>query len=91
MKQSIYSIFDTVAEMFNKPFAHHNDGTAVRDFDQGMSDNPNKNDFVLYKIGEFTDHDGAIAPVSAPIKIKTGFEVGNENTETPAALKKQAS
>jgi hypothetical protein len=74
MKQSLYSIYDTVAELFNKPFTEINDATAMRAFTEMASKQPHKNDYALYKLADFIDHNGEIAPCE-PQKIMTGFDV----------------
>lgn len=80
MKLSIYSIYDTVAMVFMKPFTDINDGTAKRLFIQSCEENPkNKNDYVLYRLGEYTDHDGQINPHESPEKLMTGFDVKLNN------------
>lgn len=91
MKQNLYSVFDTIAQVFKQVITSHNDGTAQRDFCEAFKDHPHKNDYTLYRIGEFTDHDGVIKSLENPIKIQSGFEIGKENTEVPESLKEQAS
>lgn len=90
MKLNIYSIYDTVAEVFNKPFTDINDATAIRSFVQSVSDQPHKNDYVLYNLGVFTDHDGTILQ-DRPVKIRSGFDVKNADVvEMPSSLQTQA-
>lgn len=89
MKMKLYSIYDTVAGVFNKPFADINDGTATRLFIQSVQDNPNKRDFMLYNIGEYTDHDGTIIPYE-PVKIYSGFDIKDNVVDLPASVKEQA-
>lgn len=85
MKNTLYSVFDTVSSIFNKPFTHVNDASAIRDFSTGLSDNPNKNDYVLYKISEFDDNNGQLTPLKTPVKIFTGFDI-----KLPEMLKQQS-
>lgn len=75
MKLHIYSIFDSVAQVFNKPWTEINDGTACRAFSNSVANDINRKDFVLYKLGSLTDHDGAIEPLSVPLKLMSGFDV----------------
>lgn len=90
----MYSIYDTIAEVFNKPFSHLNNGSAIRDFTQALHDNPNKNDYALYLIGHYNDANGELTPVTAQ-KIITGFDLKTPdslvNDPTPSLLKKQAN
>lgn len=94
MKTKMYSIYDTIAEVFNKPFAHLNNASAIRDFKQAMHDNPNKNDYSVYLIAEFSDSNGEITAIT-PQKIITGFDIQTPdslvNEPTPTFLKKQAN
>ena len=82
MRQKMYSIFDSVAEIFNKPFLSHNDRDATRSFIQGINDQAfqNKGDYYLYLIGEFNDHTGEITPC-IPEKVYSGFEASKREVE----------
>lgn len=95
MKLSIYSIYDTVAEVFNKPFTDINDATAKRSFIQSVKEQPHKNDYELYHIGDFTDHDGQITGGKGVRKLMSGFDVKtvqhNPIEDLPQSLKEQAS
>jgi hypothetical protein len=66
----MYSIYDSVAEVYNKPFCEINDGTAVRAFSQAMQENPNSYDFHLFYIGEYNDSTGLVTP-QPPRKVNT--------------------
>jgi len=88
---NLYSIYDTVAEIFNKPFSDVNDASAIRAFSQSLEENKNKNDYVLYHIGGFDDNSGSITCDKAPLKLKSGFELKTaEVTQLPENLKKQS-
>lgn len=77
MKLFLYSIYDKVACVFNKPFTELNNQTAIRSFDQSLKDNPHIKDYELYKLAEYSDHNGEIDPV--PIaKIRTGLDLIHE-------------
>ena len=87
---NLYTIYDTVSEVFNKPFADINDASAIRAFSESVKDQPHKNDYILYHIGGFDDNSGMITCDKAPLKLKTGFEVKADNVvEMPEMLKKQ--
>lgn len=95
MKMYLYSIRDNLAEVFNKPYTSINDGTAVRAFQGAMQENPDKDDYSLYCIGEYHDHDGSIIP-HPPVRVINGFEITQhknviDSAQIPAALKEQAS
>ena len=60
MKLYLYSIYDSVAEVFNKPFSEVNDAAAIRAFKQSLNDNPNSKDYYLYHIGIYNDATGQL-------------------------------
>lgn len=74
MKSCVYSIFDNIASVFNKPFIEFNNDSAVRAFRNALNDNINKNDFVLYHLGTFDDSNGTIVP-NNPSKVISGFDL----------------
>lgn len=88
MNMNMYSIFDTVAQVFNKPFTEINNATAIRAFSSAVNENPNKNDYALYHLGSFTDHDGVLVPIANPTRIYTGFDI--DQIDVPETLKEQA-
>lgn len=75
MKLHIYSVFDSVAEVFNKPFTDINDATAIRAFVEGIKDNPHKNDYQLFYLGEYHDSTGDIIPVKSVKRIYSGHSI----------------
>lgn len=81
MKLNVYSIYDNVAEVFNKPFTDINDGTATRAFTNSVSKEINKDDFVLYRLGSFADNNGSLVSEVNPVKIYSGFDVKLEKLE----------
>ena len=79
MKTIMYSIYDTIAEVFNKPFTDHNDASASRSFTQSFlsQEKSNKEDYVLYRIAEYNDSTGEISPC-LPMKVMSGFDIKQE-------------
>lgn len=74
MKSKLYVIYDTVSEVFNKPFTEINNGSAIRAFQQSLDENKaRKEDYQLYIVAEYTDHDGVITPIK-PKRIYSGVE-----------------
>lgn len=68
----IYSIYDKKACVFNKPFTHHNDAIATREFQMAVQD-PKivqlslfPDDFDLYYLGEFDDQTGDLITKGKP-------------------------
>ena len=88
MKLSIYSIYDTVAQVFNKPFTDINDATATRAFKDSVKDQPHSKDYCLYKLADYFDNNGSIQPLENPLKLISGFETSEE--ELPSLVKTQA-
>lgn len=77
MRLQMYSIFDTVSQVFHKPFTAHNDGDAIRAFSQATLEHAgsNKNDYVLYHVGEWNDAEGLVVGKENPLKIQSGFDI----------------
>jgi hypothetical protein len=88
MKLELYAIYDTIADVFNKPFTAHNDADAIRAFTQSFEqgNQANKNDYVLYSLGSYNDGSGEISPV-VPLKVYSGFDIGKQAEETVKAVK----
>ena len=72
MRTQIYSIFDTVALVYNKPFTEHNDESAKRAFQSTATDQPNYGDYSLYNVGEWDDSTGIIISMKEPVLILQG-------------------
>jgi len=75
MITNLYSIYDSIAEIFNKPFAAINDGDAARSFETSVKEQAHKNDYVLYHVGAYDDNAGTLQANKIPIKIKSGFDI----------------
>lgn len=74
MKTSLYSVYDTIAETFNKPFVEHSHATAERAFRSSVIDQAHKDDYVLFYLGDYDDSNGSIDPV-VPVRILSGLDV----------------
>lgn len=77
MRSNMYSIYDKVAGVFNKPFIEFNDETAIRLFAQGKEEQAHFNDYELYHLGVWIDHEGIIEAKS-PDRICTGLGLNNQ-------------
>jgi hypothetical protein len=75
MIKPLYCIYDTIAEVFNKPFPAHNDADATRAFDESLMESNRKDEYVLYYLGDFNDSNGEIKKAQEPLKIKAGLEI----------------
>jgi hypothetical protein len=80
MKLALYSIYDSVAEVFHKLFTSHNDRDAIRAFTQTFSQGEqaaNREDYSLWRVAEWHDNNGEVKG-ETPVKIMTGFDIKNE-------------
>jgi hypothetical protein len=86
MLVNIYSVFDHAAKAFVKPFFVHNDGLAIRAFQDNVNAQDDNNiakhpdQFVLYCLGVYDDVTGVINSCD-PVRIAMGVELVNP-TET---------
>ena len=88
MELNVYSIFDQAAEAFTQPFYMHNDGLAIRAFqdnvnateDNNISKHPEQ--FALYKLGTFNDSNGFIEALETPKAIALAIELKNPSQDT---------
>jgi hypothetical protein len=82
MKLNVYSIFDTAAKAYTTPFFMHNDGLAIRAFQDNVNAEQENNiskhpdQFTLFKIGEFDDATGEIK-TDVVKSLGTGLEYKN--------------
>lgn len=85
MKLHIYSIYDTLACVFNKPFTDINDASAERSFKQSAPEQPHIKDYELFRLASLNDTSGEIIPEKNPVKVTTGIQVvaqlTNENQD----------
>ena len=80
MRVYLYALFDKVSHVFNPPIQEVNDASAIRAFIQSVKDSPHKNDYELWKLGEFDNNDGQIYPgikdsQTSPVKLYTGLDI----------------
>jgi len=69
-----YSIFDSKALQYHPPFHQSTDGAAVRALGDLVADMQTQvgrhpRDFVLYFIGTYDDHKGAMQPVEPLVHV----------------------
>lgn len=74
MKLKMYSIYDKVAAVFNKPFVEVNHPSAIRSFDHSIKENPHLEDYDLYFLAEYDDQNGELISVNAEC-IRKGLDV----------------
>lgn len=80
MKHYVYSVFDTKAEAFLRPFFVPTHGLAIRSFENevltdGSPMNMNPEDYSLFQIGVFVDDDASFESVVPPKVVLTGVQV----------------
>jgi hypothetical protein len=87
MKLNVYSIHDKAATAFTQPFFMHNDGLAIRAFQDNVNAKDENNiskhpeQFSLFKLGEYDDATGVITPLPSPDFISGGLELVNPTPE----------
>jgi len=90
MKLNLYAIHDKVAHIFNKPFTEVNNNTAIRVFEESISDSAHITDFNLYHVGTYDDQNGGIVQKEV-INIRHGLDVAAKLlANVPASLKLQS-
>jgi len=72
VKKSVFSVYDSKAQVFATPFFSHNSNTAIRDFNNAALDENsalyrNPSDFTLFEIGKFCDETGLLEPIQPSI------------------------
>ena len=85
MKLKAYSIYDSAASAFNQPFFLHNDGMAIRSFQDNVNHeeshlNKHPDQFTLYHVGEFDDQEGTMTPLT-PKSLGNGLQYKNPSEE----------
>lgn len=91
MKIKVYSVFDSKAANYSKPWFHISDASAIREFSDAVNDDSNsKNqwfshseDFSLFSIGEFDDAVGKLI-FSNPICLVTASALKQVDYGDPA-------
>lgn len=76
---NIYTIRDQKAKCYNRPFFLKEDGEAEREFDRLVNDkssfiNQYPDDYDLYKVGTWNDHDGVIVPLDTPQHMRKAVQ-----------------
>ena len=60
----VFSVFDSVAQVFSPPFFQVNEATAIRGFRQGIQQGTNQQaepqDLSLYVLGDYNDNTGEL-------------------------------
>lgn len=80
MKLLLISVYDSAIEAYTRPFPVQTLGQATRSFtdectrqDSEIGQHPQ--DYALFQVGEFNDHDGLVTPTTPPKCIAKAHEV----------------
>jgi hypothetical protein len=88
MKMNIYSIYDQAAKAYLNPFFLHNDGLAIRAFQDNVNSTDDNNiakhpdQFTLFKLASYDDQTGLIEALPSPTHLTGGLEVKNPTPES---------
>ena len=79
----MYSIYDSCAKLFDRPFYSHGDPHAQRSFRDVVLDaehpiGKHPEDYMLMRVGTFDSNSGAIVPCE-PVKVITGLDCVKES------------
>lgn len=68
---NLYVIYDTAAEYSSPIFESKNDATAAREFRKVKTNDkdPARDDYELYRLGTYHEHDMKIIPEDPPVRI----------------------
>lgn len=79
MLQGIFSIYDSKAGCYSRPFFAPTDEVAIRMFQSACKGEGDlkeyPEDYTLFKLGEFSDEDGELLPVDTPRSVVGAWEV----------------
>lgn len=87
MKLNIYSVYDQAAKAYTAPFFLHNDGLAIRAFQDNVNAEQENNiskhpeHFSLFKLGEFDDQKGVITKLDVNVHLASAIELKNPTNE----------
>ena len=93
MKTKVYSIYDRTAQVFNTPFFQHNDGMAIRAFQDNVNSqdsviNKHPEQFSLHCLGEYDDQTGTIT-TQEPVLLTSGNELLQQSEESEVLAEMQ--
>jgi len=84
MKTNIYTIYDTKAKVYNRPFHLLNDDIALRTATDLASDSntdlgKHPQDFIMFKLGEYDDNTATFDLFDSPVSMFKFHELINFN------------
>lgn len=80
MKQHMFAIYDTKAEMYSQPYFFHNDNVAYRAAEELRNDpqsslGAHPEDYTLFKIGTYCDNTATIESLATHVVICRFHEI----------------
>lgn len=84
MKMKMYTFFDSAAQAFTNPFFMHNDGLAIRAFQDNVNSSEENNmslhpdQFTLFKVAEWDDKNASMDVYETPQRVAIGVELIND-------------
>lgn len=80
MTHTLYSIYDSVAQVYTAPAPFTNEATAIRSFSNLINNDDssysiNYRDYSLYRVGEWKDFAGTVTPFPAPEFVVHGRDL----------------
>lgn len=80
MIQKVFTVYDSKAEIYLKPFHMNSRGEAVRAFGDASLDEKTQiakhpEDFTLFEIGEFDDSNGEYRMLNAKVSLGNALEL----------------
>lgn len=80
----MYTFFDSAAQAFTNPFFMHNDGLAIRAFQDNVNAKEENNmslhpeQFTLFQLAEWDDKNAQVTPLETPKSVALGVELIND-------------
>lgn len=96
MKNKMFTIYDSKAELFLQPFCYKTEGQAIRGFSETINDPQSQifkypDDYTLYEIGVFDDDTGTVESIPAVNHgVGLKYVLDRTQSELPNMLTSQA-
>lgn len=92
MRLKVYSIYDSVARMYDRPMCFRNDEEAKRSFIDLVENDQtvlarHPSNFSLVSIGEFDDSDASLRPQDNVYTVMTAIEVAGAKAAEEQLIK----
>lgn len=86
MKQLVYAMYDSKAEVYSRPMYMVNDATAVRNFVNACLDERSQMysdpaDFTLFRLGEWDDVTGLFSEEEMSVNLGNGLSLMTQHFE----------